>query len=203
MSDLLSIQDWGIRKVVTTSAFVGIILIQLAVTVGFQTIAVHLVPYAMDVGVSPIASAAAIGLLGGFSVPGRIISGFMMDKIHCQKILALACFGMGLSLLWLLFLKGAWMLYCFVLCYGICHGSKSPAHIRVLAEFFGMRSLGELIGIAEAITMFIGAFAPYITGFIFDTTGSYLPAFRIMMVLLFSSGIVASVMKKPVVFCRK
>jgi len=73
-----------------------------------------------------------------------------------------------------------------------------PAHVGILGEFFGMGSLGALIGITAAIAVFIGAFAPYLAGFIFDTTDSYFVAFMIVMVLLLSSGIIASVMKKPV-----
>lgn len=90
------------------------------------------------------------------------------------------------------------MLYCFVFFYGICHGSRVSAYLGILGEFFGMRSLGELIGITTAIGMFIGAFAPYVAGFIFDTTGSYLVVFMIMAILLLSGGIIARAIKKPV-----
>lgn len=194
----ISIHGWTTRKVVTTLPFAGITFSHCAVLVAFQTISAHLVPYATDVGISSTASAAAIGLLGGFSIPGRIISGHLSDRIPWQRILALSLFGMALFILWLLFLKGVWMLYCFVFFYGICHGSRVSAYLGILGEFFGMRSLGELIGIATAIGMFIGAFAPYVAGFIFDTTGSYLVVFMIMAILLLSGGIFARAIKKPV-----
>ena len=194
----IGIKGWPTRKVVTSLSFVGITFSHCVVVAAFQTISAHLVPYATDVGISSTTSAAAIGLLGGFSIPGRIISGHLSDRIPCQNILALSLFGMAIFLLWLLFLQGAWMLYCFVFFYGICHGSRVSAYLGILGEFFGMRSLGELIGITMAIGMFIGAFAPYVAGFIFDTTGSYLVVFMIMIILLLSGGIIASVIKKPV-----
>lgn len=194
----ISIHGWTTRKVVTTLPFAGITFSHCAVLVVFQTISAHLVPYATDVGISSTASAAAIGLFGGFSIPGRIISGHLSDRIPWQRILALSLFGMALFILWLLFLKGVWMLYCFVFFYGICHGSRVSAYLGILGEFFGMRSLGELIGITMAIGMFIGAFAPYVAGFIFDTTGSYLVVFMIMAILLLSGGIIARAIKKPV-----
>ena len=112
--------------------------------------------------------------------------------------LTLSCFGMALSLLWLLFLEKAWMLYCFVFFYGMCHGLRVPANVGILGEFFGMHSLGELIGFVSAIGIIIGAFVPYIVGFVFDTTGSYSVALIAVMVLLFGSGIIACSMKKPV-----
>ena len=90
------------------------------------------------------------------------------------------------------------MLYCFAFFFGIFHGIRIPAAPGIIARFFGMRSLGELIGIASAIYTFIGAFAPYIAGFIFDTTGSYLLAFVLIMVLLLSTGFIAAIIKEPV-----
>jgi MFS family permease len=194
----ISIHGWTTRKILTTPSFAGITFSNCAVIVAFQTISAHLVPYATDVGISSTASAAAIGLFGGFSIPGRIISGHLSDRIPWQRILALSLFGMALFILWLLFLKRVWMLYCFVFFYGICHGSRVSAYLGILGEFFGMRSLGELIGITMAIGMFIGAFAPYVAGFIFDTTGSYLVVFMIMAILLLSGGIIAHAIRKPV-----
>ncbi len=194
----VSIPIWRTAKALTTPAFIGVAFITVTVILAFQVLMVHLVPHATDVGISPTVSAAALGLLGGFSVPGRIISGFIADRIRWQMTLALSCFGMALSLLWILFLNGAWMLYCFVSFYGICHGLRVPAGVGILGEFFGMHSLGELIGLVSAIATIIGAFVPYIVGFVFDTIGSYSVALIIVMVLLLSSGIVACSMKKPI-----
>jgi len=194
----VNIPMWTTAKALATPSFIGVAFVTATVMLAFQILMVHLVPHATDAGISPTVSAAALGLLGGFSVPGRIMSGFIADRIHWQMTLALSCFGMALSLVWILFLKGAWMLYCFVFFYGICHGLRVPANVGILGEFFGMHSLGELIGIVSATAMIIGAFVPYIVGFVFDTVGSYSVALIALMVLLFCSGIVACSMKKPV-----
>ena len=89
------------------------------------------------------------------------------------------------------------MLYCFVFFYGVFHGSRVPAFVGILGEFFGLRSLGELIGISSAIAVLIGAFAPFITGFIFDTTGSYSIAFTAVMMFLLGGGFIAFIIKRP------
>jgi len=199
MPKSVSTEGWAVSKVVATPSFISITLILCVAVVAFQTLSVHLVPYAGDVGISATASAAALGLMGGFSVPGRIISGLISDKIGWRKTLALTFFGMALSLVWLLFLKATWMLYCFVFFYGICHGIRILPQVGILGRFFGMRSLGEFIGITSAIAQFVGAFAPYIAGFIFDMTGSYFVAFMIIIMLLLSCGFVAAKMKEPLI----
>jgi MFS family permease len=185
------------RQNLMSLPFAGITICHCMVVVAFQTIAAHLVPYATDIGIPSTASAAAMGLMGGFSIPGRIIGGHFSERIPWQRILAFSHVGMGLSMLLLLFLQGPWMLYCFVLFYGLCHGSRVSAYLGILGDFFGMGSLGELIGITMAAGMFTGAFAPYLAGFLFDLTQSYRAVFTMLAVFLVASGIIASVLKKP------
>lgn len=185
-------------QIILSPSFIGITLIACSVSFAFHTVSVHLVPYAMDIGVTPTISAVALGLLGGFSVPGRIISGFIADRAGWQKIMIISLFGLALLVLLLSMVKAAWMIYCFVLFYGICHGSRVSAHVGILGEFFGMNRLGEIIGISMSISMFTGAFAPYLAGFIFDSTGSYFIDFMIVMMLLLGGGIIATVITKPV-----
>ena len=185
-------------QILLNPSFAGITFIHCSVSFAFHTISVHLVPYAVDIGITSTVSAVALGLLGGFSVPGRIISGFIADRMGWQKIIILSLFGMALSVLLLSMLKAVWMLYCFVLFYGVCHGGRVAANVGILGEFFGMHSLGEIIGIVMAIGMLIGALAPYLAGFIFDITGSYFIDFMIVMILLLSGGILGTVIKKPI-----
>ena len=185
-------------QILLNPSFAGITFIHCSVSFAFHTISVHLVPYAVDIGITPTISAVALGLLGGFSVPGRIISGFIADRVGWKKIIILSLFGLALSVLLLSMLKAVWMLYCFVLFYGIFHGGRVAANVGILGEFFGMHSLGEIIGIVMAIGMLIGALAPYLAGFIFDSTGSYFIAFMIATMLLLCGGIIATIITKPV-----
>ncbi len=193
----LSIQRRPTREVLMTSSFFVITICHCVAIAAFQIIAAHLVPYATDIGISSTASAAAIGLMGGFSIPGRIISGHLSEKIQWKTILVFSYLGMGLFMLLLLFLRATWMLYCFVLFYGFFHGSRVSAYLGILGDFFGMSSLGELIGITMAVGIFTGAFTPYLAGLLFDITGSYLIVFMIMIVFLLGGGIVASLITKP------
>jgi len=183
--------------ILRSPSFMGIMFIQCSVVCAFAVVAVHIVPYATDYGISPTTAAVALGMMGAFSVPGRMIAGYIADKIGWKKILAVAVSGMALFVLWLFFLRGPLVLFCFVFFYGFCHGARVASHLGVLGEFFGMKSLGEIIGITMAMSQLLGAFAPYIAGFIFDVTGSYVIAFALVMVLLTISGIVALLIRSP------
>ncbi|MEW6665406.1 MAG: MFS transporter [Thermodesulfobacteriota bacterium] len=179
--------SWGF------AAFLFVIIVGVFT---FQTISTHLVPHATDVGISPSAAAAAIGLMGGFSIPGRVLSGLFSARLGWGRMLSLSYFGMAASMVCLLLLRDVWMLHLFVFTYGLFHGVRISAMIGVLPEIFGMRSLGELIGISSAGGQMISAVAPYAAGALFDATGSYSLAFLSIIFLLVVAGVVAVLMKR-------
>ena len=114
-----------------------------------------------------------------------------------QKALGLSLFGMAASLTCLLFLNTTWALYGFVFIFGTFWGIGAVVQFVVLREFFGLRSVGGLIGITNGVSVLVGAAGPYMAGFIFDTTGSYFIAFVIMTALLLTGALVAILVKKP------
>ena len=73
---------------------------------------------------------------------------------------------------------------------------RIAAQVGVLPEIFGMRSLGELIGITAAAGQLISALAPYAAGALFDATGSYSLAFLSTVLLLAAGGVVAGLLKR-------
>jgi len=188
--------EWTTGTVLLNPSFAAIVIVNCVVVIAFQTITVHMVPHVTDRGISTTIAAAALGLMGGFSFFGRILSGFIADRMSWQWTLAFACIGLGLVIPLLMFLHTQWMLYCFVAIFGIFLGIRGPAHVGILGEFFGMRSLGELIGITSVAGTLTGALAPALAGLIFDTTGSYLWAFITIMLLLLLGGLIAGRMEK-------
>ena len=99
-------------------------------------------------------------------------------------------------MVWLLLLKEIWMLHLFALSYGVFHGIRISAQIGVLPEIFGIRSLGELIGIISAAGQLVGALAPYAAGALFDATGSYSLAFLLIALLSAMGGVLAGLIKR-------
>ncbi len=192
-----NIQSKKTYKFLGTYPFWGITFVHCTVIASFGIIAVHFVPFITDVGISHTTAAAALGFLGAFSILGRIIPGFLSEKLHWKKILSFSLFAMMLLYLSLIFLNRILMVYLFVFFYGIFHGSRISAHLGIIGEFFGTVSIGEVIGATYAIGMFIGSITPFIAGLIFDTTGSYILIFIFIMFFLLISALIASTLKKP------
>ncbi len=177
-------------------AFVAILFISVVGMFSFQLVSTHMVPHATDVGISPSAAAAALGLMGGFSIFGRVSSGLFSARLGWHRLLSLSYFGMSASMVCLLVLKEIWMLHVFAFSYGVFHGVRISSQVGVLPEIFGMRSLGEAIGLTAAAGQLISAFSPYVVGALFDTRGSYSLAFLLTAILLVAGGVVAGLVKR-------
>jgi MFS family permease len=177
-------------------AFAALVFVVVVGIFAFQVISAHMVPYVTDEGISPSAAAAALGLMGGFSIPGRLLSGLLSARLGWCRLLSLAYFGTAASMLCLWWLRDIWMLHLFAFSYGLFHGMRVAAQMGVIPEIFGMRSLGELIGITTAAGQLISSAAPYAAGALFDATGSYSLAFLFILLLLTAAGVVAGFMKR-------
>lgn len=177
--------------------FVTVTAIITVAIFSFQAVNSHLAIRATDTGISDATAAFAVGLMGGFSIPGRLLSGLVSSIAGWRRTLALAVLGMALSIPWLLYLNGAWMLYAFVFCYGVCHGLRVPAQIGTLAQSFGLASLGQMVGMSTAIGQVVGATAPSVMGFVFDRTHSYTAGFYILIAVLLATGAAAFFVKGP------
>ena len=173
----------SITQAIKTSRFWVWGLILFCFFFCIQVTIVHIVPHAIDIGVSPIIAASITSIIAGISVIGRLSIGFISDKVGA-RLLLIACFSLAtLALLWLLFAKEIWMLYVFAIIFGIGYGGIVPLETVISAELFGLGSLGMILA---GLTLFstVGmALGPPLAGSIFDITGDYSLAFLICVII--------------------
>jgi MFS family permease len=91
--------------------------------------------------------------------------------------------GVMAALFWLVPARELWMLYLFAAVSGFALGGMSAAESPLIAWLFGLRSHGLIFGVAELGFALGAAAGPFVTGYIFDVTGSYQLAFVIASVL--------------------
>ena len=186
-----------IVKVLTNTSFLILIFAACVTIFTFQVMSVHLIPHVTDLGIPPTAAATAVGLMGAFSIPGRLLAGPLSDRIGWKKTIALSLFGMTAATVWLLLSRNEGGLYCFAFIFGLFWGTRSTALNGALGAFFGTRLLGELIGITSASGNMLAAFVPYLAGYIFDTVGSYSIVFISLAVSLLGVSLLSTTLKKP------
>jgi MFS family permease len=156
---------------------------QIMVIACLGTITVHIVPHAIDLGLSRASAASLLASIGGISLLGRLTVGATIDRIGGRRAL-LACYCLLFaSLVWLQFAQTPWMLFVFAAGYGIAHGGFFTAISPTVAELFGTRAHGALFGTVLFFGSLGSALGPFAAGAVFDALGSYKLAFGILCLL--------------------
>jgi OFA family oxalate/formate antiporter-like MFS transporter len=146
-------------------------------SLSLHMIFVHIVAYAVDMGISRMDAAVILSLIGLANIPGRLLVGKLSDILG-RKVLGVVCnlilFG---ALLWLMWADQLWMLYLFAIVFGFMWGGSGTVITVLIGDIFGTRSLGPIMGMMSAGWALGAAIGPSIGGFIFDMTGDYFMAF--------------------------
>ncbi len=148
-----------------------------------QVILTHLVPHAIDIKIAPAIAATIISILGAANLIGRNLAGFVSDRIGARLYLSVCLFVVTLAFIWLFFAKDLWMLYLFVVIYGVAQGGIPISHTLVIGDLFGLQYLGAIMASTMVMGSIGGALGAPLAGGIFDVNGSYHWAFIICLAL--------------------
>jgi len=158
---------------------------------------VHIVPFALDLGVSPVRAALAISLIGLGSLGGRLLSGVVSDRIGRLPLLGLGLLMQALAFLGFLASTGAGLLYASALLFGLAFGGTSILFPAIVGDFFGRLAVGRILGLSWAISASAAAFGPVIAGYLFDRTGAYDSAFLLSAALNVGAASLVLLLRKP------
>jgi MFS family permease len=152
------------------------VLLGMIVCFGYSVFAVmvHSAPHAIELGISPSKAAGILATIGGVSIIGKVAMGRAVDNIGSRKVFMIGFVMMSAALFWLGSAKLAWGLYLFACFFGFAYGGSVSSESPIVAELFGLRSHGSIMGLVGASFTFGGAVGPFLTGYIFDVTGGYL-----------------------------
>jgi MFS family permease len=134
---------------------------------------VFLPAFARDLGVSAVASAALIGVIGIGSVCGRLGLGALADRLGLLGLYLLCFLLQALSYAIWLDAHSYLTLVVFALVIGTGYGGYVALAPAVLAQFFGTGNLGALVGTLYTSNAFGTLIGPPLAGFIIDQTGGY------------------------------
>ena len=166
-------QGLSIREAIASRRFIGLYAAGLIVSFGLFVPFVHLVPYALDHGVSQSAAVLLVGVIGVGSTAGRFFLGGLADRLGRQLALLVMYAGMGLALLVWAVSTGFWALATFAFVYGVFYGGFVAVLPALVTDYFGARNVSAIIGAlytSVAVGTLVG---PSAAGFAFDLYHSY------------------------------
>lgn len=144
---------------------------------GLHTLQTHIVPHAIDLNISPIKAAVILSLIGGVSIPGRLVMGWVSDRIGGKAVGVICALIFAVAMLGMTWTSELWMFYLFASIIGFSHGGLSPPLFMMLGDTFGMKNIGIIMGVLDIGWAVGSAIGPTLSGFIFDVTQSYVFAF--------------------------
>ena len=138
---------------------------------------VHIVAYCADLGFGPARGAEMLSLMLGFGILSRLISGMVCDRIGGLRTLLIGSALQGSALVLFLFFDSLISLYVISAIFGLFQGGLVPAYAIIVREYFPPKEAGFRVGIVLTSTIVGMALGGWMSGKVFDLTGSYDMAF--------------------------
>lgn len=138
---------------------------------------VHLVAYCADLGYGAARGAQMLSLMLACGIVSRLTFGFICDRIGGLRTLLLGSSLQGIALLLFLTFRGPVSLYVVSALFGLFQGGIVPSYAIIVRELFPPREAGARVGAVITATLFGMALGGWMSGVIFDLTGSYQAAF--------------------------
>jgi MFS family permease len=133
----------------------------------------HLAPLMSDRGVSPQAATGMVGIAGIALIGGRLLSGFLLDRIHAPYVAAVFFMAPLLGVLLLLTARRPELAVPGTVLVGAGLGAEVDLIAYLLTRYLGMRSFGEIYGYFFSIFLLGSGLGPLAMGVSYDRTGSY------------------------------
>ncbi len=190
-------QDAGLSMGQALHTWQAWVLFSMIVCFGYSVFAVmvHIAPHAMELGISASRAAGILAAIGGVSIIGKVALGRAGDTIGSRRVFMIGFIIMSAALFWLGSAKLAWGLYIFACFFGFAYGGCAASEAPMVAELFGLRSHGSIMGLVGASFTFGGAVGPFLTGYIFDVTGAYLVGIYVCLALCLVGFVLATLLK--------
>lgn len=138
---------------------------------------VHIVAYCMDLGYGVARGAEMLSVMLAAGVVSRLASGFLADRIGGIKTLLLGSVLQCLSLFFYIPFDGLASLYIVSLVFGLSQGGIVPCYAIIVREYMPASEAGRRVGTVVMATILGMALGGWMSGWIYDLTGSYAMAF--------------------------
>jgi MFS family permease len=157
----------------------------------------HIVPHATDIGFEPLAAAWVLSCVAGFGALGKVLFGWIADRIDKRLTLWCATGLQGLGVALILSAEQYHLLLLAGIVYGLGMGGMPPLMGALLGAAFGRYRFGRMIGLMNPIMLPIRVLGIPYAGWIFDRTGSYQIAFLTFIGCCAVSMLVLTLLRLP------
>ena len=157
---------------------------QLAIAMGVSgmvmSASIHQIPAISSFGMSREVAGIAILGVSLFSVAGRLGSGYFGDRLDKRHVIAVALMFQFVGTIVFAFSSEIWHLVIFVILWGFGFGASIPVRFALIADLFGRRHYGSIMGTLMTTSAVFGVVAPVLVGWLADIRENYREPFVLM-----------------------
>ena len=158
---------------------------------------VHQIPALTSFGISRGVAGMVILGVSLMSLAGRIAAGWLGDSLDKRHFIAVSFSLQFIGTLIFAYTSSNWHLAGFIVFWGIGFGASIPVRFAMLADYFGRRSFGTIMGIMMTFSTLFGVIGPVFVGWMFDARGNYREPFLIMAASILVSIPLILTLSKP------
>ena len=138
---------------------------------------VHIVAFCIDLGFGPAVGAEMLSLMLIGGIISRLINGLIADKLGGVYTLLIGSTLQCIALFLYLPFDGLVSLYIVSLVFGLSQGGIVPSYAIIIREYLPGVDAGTRVGFVMMCTIMGMAIGGWMSGWIYDLTGSYAAAF--------------------------
>ena len=174
--------DWTLGRALRTRRFWWVAVGYFGGLFTWYAVQVHQTKYLLDIGFSPNVGVWALGVVSLLGIPGQIVLGHASDRIGREAIWAISSAGFAICFASLIALKyhpSLLLVYLMVFTQGALGYGLTSIMGAVVLEIFQGAHYGSIFGCIMLVALAGGAAGPWVTGLLYDWTGSYTIAFAV------------------------
>jgi MFS family permease len=189
--------EFTVGQALRTSTFWTLVLAMAFRSSILSSIVVHQIAHLEDIGIARHTAETMLGLMIAMSIPGRLLFGWLGDRISKQHLLAFSSVLQGIGIFIIANATGLVYVWPFLLFYGLGYGGAIPLTQALRADLFGRKIFATIGGLIMPFTTLGGVAGPIFAGYVYDVTDSYRIAFYTFVVLILLSGLTFLFVRPP------
>jgi MFS family permease len=190
-------RDWSLASARRTGTFWILTAIFTLTWLVVFLPAVHIVPFAMDLGISQFSAAMTLSVVGLAGFFGRLVIGPISDRAGRLGSLSVSLLLQALSFVGFALSHGLIPLYVSCALFGLSYGGVTALFPALVGDFFGTLAVGAIVGFIFAVAGAPSAFGPLMAGYLFDFTGNYRLAFELSAALNLLAFFLVVFLRRP------
>ncbi|MSQ33715.1 MAG: MFS transporter [Dehalococcoidia bacterium] len=180
-------RGFSVREVVRLRTFWFLVACFTLWSLAMSSVQPHLFVALIGIEMPRSEATLVVALLPALSMIGRLGFGLLTDTVDQRYLLAVAAATMAVGLAFLALLMArpgaTWLAFPFLAFFAVGFGGSIPTRIVISGYYFGRQHFAAVFATLQAVSAWGGMVGPLFSGWVFDTTGSYLIAFALAGVL--------------------